>query len=111
MNFIKCKLAFKTRQQTRPPTNPTKLLLRNIFNVYDSYTESNSKNSTVFIFPTSFSSQQVTPLIKLCPAHPLPCVGVDDSVVNAVESAADAVENQADADRDATMSDRLKMAG
>ena len=37
--------------------------------------------------------------------------GVDENVVNAVEGVADAVENQADADRDATLSDRLKMAG
>ena len=31
--------------------------------------------------------------------------------MNAVEGVADAVENQANADRDATLSDRLKMAG
>ena len=31
--------------------------------------------------------------------------------MNVVEGTADAVENQADADRDATLSDRLKMAG
>ena len=31
--------------------------------------------------------------------------------MNVVEGVADAVENQADADRDATLSDRLKMAG
>ena len=37
--------------------------------------------------------------------------GVDEDVVNVVEGVADAVENQADADRDATLSDRLKMAG
>ena len=37
--------------------------------------------------------------------------GVDENVVNVVEGVADAVENQADADRDATLSDRLKMAG
>ena len=38
-------------------------------------------------------------------------VGVDEEVVNVVEGAADAVENQADAGRDATFTDRLKMAG
>ena len=37
--------------------------------------------------------------------------GVDEDVVNVVEGVADAVENQASADRDATLSDRLKMAG
>ena len=37
--------------------------------------------------------------------------GVDENVANVVEGAADAVENQANADRDATLSDRLKMAG
>ena len=37
--------------------------------------------------------------------------GVDEDVVNVVEGVTDAVENQADADRDATLSDRLKMAG
>ena len=31
--------------------------------------------------------------------------------MNAVEGVADAVENQADAGRDATLADRLKMAG
>ena len=31
--------------------------------------------------------------------------------MNIVEGVADAVENQADASRDATLSDRLKMAG
>ena len=37
--------------------------------------------------------------------------GVDEDVVNVVEGVADAVENQADADRDATLTDRLKMGG
>ena len=37
--------------------------------------------------------------------------GVDEDAVNIVEGVADAVENQANADRDATLSDRLKMAG
>lgn len=37
--------------------------------------------------------------------------GVDEDVVNIVEGVADAVENQADASRDATIADRLKMAG
>lgn len=37
--------------------------------------------------------------------------GVDENVVNIVEGVADAVENQADASRDATLADRLKMAG
>ena len=37
--------------------------------------------------------------------------GVDEDVVKVVEGVADAVENQAEAGRDATMTDRLKMAG
>ena len=41
----------------------------------------------------------------------VPHTGVDEDVVNVVEGVADAVENQADAGRDATLADRLKMAG
>lgn len=37
--------------------------------------------------------------------------GVDEDVVNAVEDVADAVDKQAEAGRDASFSDRLKMAG
>lgn len=36
---------------------------------------------------------------------------VDDDVADIVEGVADAVENQADASRDASIGDRLKMAG
>ena len=36
---------------------------------------------------------------------------VDDDVADIVEGVADAVENQADASRDASITDRIKMAG
>ena len=36
---------------------------------------------------------------------------MDEDVVKLVEGIADAVENQVEAGRDATMTDRLKMAG
>lgn len=36
---------------------------------------------------------------------------VDEDIVEIVGSVADAVENQAEAGRDATITDRLKMAG
>ena len=36
---------------------------------------------------------------------------VDEDVADIVEGVADAVENQADASRDASITDRLKMAG
>ena len=46
---------------------------------------------------------------------PLLCLltntGVDEDVVKVVEGVADAVENQVEAGRDATVTDRLKMAG
>ena len=36
---------------------------------------------------------------------------VDEQTAGAISSAADAVENQVEAGRDATITDRLKMAG
>ena len=36
---------------------------------------------------------------------------MDDDTADLIGSGIDAVENQANADRDATLSDRLKMAG
>ncbi len=36
---------------------------------------------------------------------------VDEDTANIIEGVADAVENQADADRDASLTDRLKVAG
>ena len=36
---------------------------------------------------------------------------MDEDTANIVEGVADAVENQASADRDASLADRLKMAG
>ncbi len=37
--------------------------------------------------------------------------GVDEDTMDVVEGVADAAENQADAGRDATLADRVKMAG
>lgn len=40
------------------------------------------------------------------------CTGlVDENTASIIEGAADAAENQASADRDASITDRLKMAG
>ena len=40
------------------------------------------------------------------------CTGiVDEDTADVLESVADAAQNQAEADRDATVTDRLKMAG
>ena len=36
---------------------------------------------------------------------------VDEDTANVIEGVADAAQNQAEADRDATLADRLKMAG
>ena len=36
---------------------------------------------------------------------------VDEDTANVIEGVADAAQNQAEADRDATITDRLKMAG
>ena len=44
--------------------------------------------------------------------HTTPNVGVvDEDTANIIEGVADAAQNQAEADRDATIADRLKMAG
>ena len=44
--------------------------------------------------------------------HTTQTVGiVDEDTANVIEGVADAAQNQAEADRDATIADRLKMAG
>ena len=48
---------------------------------------------------------------QCCITHAHIDSGIDENIVSIVEGVADAVENQADAGRDATLADRLKMAG
>ena len=81
---------------------------------YDSNIMPNGHYHIMSLWDSAFNFQyyhNIITCISTCTTILYNPAGVDEDVVNVVEGVADAVENQADADRDATLTDRLKMGG